>query len=299
LRGANSNNFDDNSNSVHGYAHRTLAVLSITLLFSTVGISLPSLVAVAAIGSPEGVLRLSHWVCIVLLVFSAVVLLYIIKKWRRYSRLDDQQFSERLKLGPITSTILAIITLGVLCFQSYSLALSIQPVSMNWGITRTFAGAVLLPVATQASSHITSARQTLNLSLFFSLTSLVTRCLSLVLWVAPLLVMISWGLSTLRSSPLEDFLSLDFGVVPIVTVLLSAVFHVFISTAGIRLINSEDSYKSVDTADDDDDEDEEDSLGGSSARRKREHAGKSIVWLIGAAMLALYVIMVIVFFYHP
>jgi len=191
--------------------------------------------------------------------------------------------------------VLGVLTIATLSFQSYTISQIIQSVSMNWGITRTFAGAVLLPVATQASSHVTSVRQTLNQSVLFGMVSQVSRSISLVLIVAPILVLVSWILSAVNSRSLsyDESLALDFGVVPVVIIIVSSVFHVFVSTVGVHvLITDETSNPNTSGGADDD----EDSLGGSSASRNHH---RSIVWLIGAALFTLYLIVVIVFFYHP
>lgn len=296
LRGSTKQGTTDDNyfNSIHGYAQRTLAILSITLLLAVIGCSLPSLVALADIGSTEGVIRLSRWVSICLFVLSCFVLAYLIKKWPKYSKLDNQQFSEQLKVGPIMVCVLSILTLAALGFESYSVSLVIQSVTMNWGITRTFAGAVLLPVATRTSAHITSVRQTLNLSLLFSVTSQISASLSLILFVIPVLIMVSWVLSAAHLIPYDESLSLDFGLVPVVVIIFASLFHVFLSTTAMRLIANESSILVELNKDDDD---EEDSLGGSSTREQQ--GGQSIAWLIGLAMFTLYLIIVIVFFYHP
>jgi len=186
----------------------------------------------------------------------------------------------------------------------YGLAHVIASVSLNWAFTRSFTGAILLPIATQASTHITSSRQTLNLSLYFSLSSLHLRSLSLIYLVLPLLIFSSWILSDLPApsgmlSP-REVLSLEFGVVMMVTLIVAVVLHVFIGMAGLQLTSGQISPESDHTPTQyDDEEDEEDSLGGSSTRqRHNERGARRLVWAVGASMLVLYLIVVIVFFYH-
>jgi hypothetical protein len=114
-----------------------------------------------------------------------------------------------------------------------------------------------------------------------------------------------------------DALGLDFGVVLIVVLLLAVILHVrfyekfptklgcksvlilivqvFLGIAGQHL-STPDRSGSSDSPEDDD---EEDSLGGSSTRQRHGEKARKFTWPVGALMLVLYLIVVIVLFYHP
>jgi len=103
---------------------------------------------------PEEVARLSAWGAIIILIFATVLI-----------------------------AIVAEILTG-----------TIQDVTVIWGISQTFVGMILLPIAGNAAEHYTSVVMAIKNKMTLSLGVALGSSIQIAIFVIPLLVLISWGL---------------------------------------------------------------------------------------------------------
>jgi len=210
------------------FNHPINNILSSILITAVLALFIPGYFDFAKLGSKEGILRLSRWESIVLFLAGIVFSIFLARNWNQLY--IGSGYEERSKLKLVTSIFVLIVVISLICFESNEVAKVIRTVALDWGLSDTFIGTILLPIVTQSATHISHIRHTLSDSLSVGVSNVFSNSINLAIYVAPLFVLFSWSVSSLSED--KPAMGLNFGFFHIITTLFSILSVKFVSMDG-------------------------------------------------------------------
>lgn len=145
-------------------------------------------------GNVSGVLVLSRWLSIVLLISG---LCFAFFKYSNSAFFEKSNYQEGEKLGLVGSLIGLIIATFFVGFEYYLLSISVLDVGTKWGLSTSFLGAVVIPIVTLTPTQIILFRHSLKGSLQAAIEEIHIKTIELLLVVSPLWALLSWAVNTI------------------------------------------------------------------------------------------------------
>jgi len=150
-------------------------------------------------------LTLSHGTAIMLLI---IYVLYLIFQLVTHKQLyeeggDDEQ--EEAQMNCATALIVLVVSTVIVGICSEFLVGSIEFIVVEWNISETFVGLILIPIIGNAAEHLTAVtvawKNKMDLAIGVSLGSSI----QIALLVTPILVLIGWGVGQPMSFFFQTF----------------------------------------------------------------------------------------------
>jgi Ca2+:H+ antiporter len=172
-------------------ANGSMLVLTVAALLVPAALVLTS----PAQAAPAAVMRLSHWVAIVLLAVYAASLVFSLRTHSHlYTGSSHGEGVEEPKLPlPAAIGLLVLATVAV-AVESEFLVGSIEHVTHAWGLSEFFIGVILIPVIGNAAEHLTAVTTAMKNKMDLSLGIAIGSSIQIALLVAPLLVLVGWAI---------------------------------------------------------------------------------------------------------
>lgn len=187
------------------------------LTLAAIALVLPAAFQVAQGTTPEGLIRVSVAIAIVLL---AVYLLYLVFTLVTHSALfagshePEEHAKAPASVGRAVA-VLAVATVGV-AWMSEIMVGAIEPTAHEFGLSKVFVGVFVVAIVGNAAEHATAISAALKNRMDLSLSIAIGSSIQVALFVAPVLMLLS-----LVIGPKPMDLAFPAGLV--LTVLLSAV----------------------------------------------------------------------------
>lgn len=139
-----------------------------------------------------------------------------------YDSEDEEEDEAQLSL-PTAILALAIITITVACCSEF-LTGSIQELSKSSGLSRSFIGIILLPIAGNACEHITAVMVAVKNKMDLAIAVAIGSSIQIAIFVVPFVVLVGWAIG-------HNF-TLDFDPFAAIVVTLSVIIANFCSSEG-------------------------------------------------------------------
>jgi len=160
------------------------------LVISTISLLIPA-AYVASTNDSDTILSVSHGTAILLFIIYILQLLFQLVTHRDlFEDANEAEEQPSLKLG-FAIGVLVVIT-GVVGMSAEFMVDALEETGEAWGLTDTFMGLILLPIAGNAAEHVSAiiaaSKNKMNLAVGIAVGSSI----QIALFVVPLLVMIGW-----------------------------------------------------------------------------------------------------------
>eukprot|EP01128_Nolandella_sp_AFSM9_P004620 TRINITY_DN2097_c0_g1_i1.p1 TRINITY_DN2097_c0_g1~~TRINITY_DN2097_c0_g1_i1.p1 ORF type:complete len:497 (-),score=121.66 TRINITY_DN2097_c0_g1_i1:87-1577(-) len=199
-----------------------LETLSSIILALLIPVISPAMFTLAKVSSAEGVIRLSRWLAIVIILAGVGVGVYLIRNRHLFMVPSKYRPERAMRLGGVV-VVFCIVSL-VFVVEAFLFASSLLPTSQKYGLSSSFGGAMVVPLLSQISTSISSIRHATHGSLPSSLkVNLLQSIISL--FHQAVYCLISWPLSV----ALHQFTTLTLSV-PIVFVMAIVVSSILTKT---------------------------------------------------------------------
>lgn len=140
----------------------------------------------------NGVLMLSRWLSLPAFVAGICVHVFRYQRTRDQSFFEKSNYSDGEKLGLIVSLFGLVLATVMVAFESYLLSISALDVSVQWGLSESFLGGVLLPLVSLLPCLVIVYRHTMRGSLQAAIEMVHLWSLDLLLLAMPLWCILSW-----------------------------------------------------------------------------------------------------------
>lgn len=203
---------------------KTVAGINSTMLvIAVIGLFVPAVFArsLGAGHDPE-VRRLSDGVAIVLIIIYGLSLLFFFSHPEEGTGpvVEEEQF--HTGWGPPRAAGVLLVTAGATAWVSEILVGELEPTIKAWGVSNVFAGVILVPLVGNIAEHLVGVQLALRNKMEFSLVVSVGSSLQIALFVAPVLVFLSYIVGQpmdLVFTPLE-VATVAFGVIMVTLIAL-------------------------------------------------------------------------------
>jgi len=153
----------------------------------------------------DKILQVSRGSAIVLLIIYGLYLFFQLKTHKEFYQDDGEEEEEaEMTLAFAISALLGVTVLVGICAEY--LVDSIEGVTEQWGISKSFVGLILLPIVGNAAEHLTAVSSAWKNKMDLAIGVSLGSSQQIALMVTPLLVLIGWCISqpmTLYFQPFE------------------------------------------------------------------------------------------------
>jgi len=195
-------------------------VVSMIMITSVFTFLLPSLFSYSTGQAAEslGIIRLSHWLSIMLLITYLIFSLYNIQHYKKLKNSHDKSND----IGIIFSLVLFVLFSLSLAYISYHFSDHIDNISLSWKLSNTFIGMIMIPFA----SNLGKILEYIKVSLqengnHYNAINISLENIYITLFGYPIILIFSWILFDNKS------MSLTFKFFEIVVTVLSLFFFEF------------------------------------------------------------------------
>lgn len=142
----------------------------------------------------NNLLHISYGTSIVLLVIYVLYLYFKLKTHKRlYKTLSKNEKEENeAHINIIASLILLIVMTVIVIFSAIFLIKSIDGVATSHGISKTFIGMILLPIAGNSVKYTTSVKNAIHDKMDTTINDSFGSSTHVALFIIPLLVILGW-----------------------------------------------------------------------------------------------------------
>lgn len=174
--------------------------------------------------SKTGILILSRWTAIVLLVVYVMYLVFQLKThsylFEESSEQENDGTEEQRVLTPVAAGIvLLLITVAVAVCAEY-LVDSIDSIVTTFGLSKTFIGLILLPIVGNAAEHVTAVVVAYKSKMDLAIGVAIGSSLQIALFVTPFLVILGWVMDRDMTLHFDPFETITFFLSMLVVTLL-------------------------------------------------------------------------------
>eukprot|EP00198_Chlamydomonas_reinhardtii_P007601 XP_001696938.1 CAX family of cation antiporters, membrane protein [Chlamydomonas reinhardtii] len=174
------------------------------LMLACIGISIPSAASMLLVTDPalraDWILDVSRGTAVIMLICYACYLTFQLKTHSELFKGDDDDAVPMMTVGTSIGALTVITAIVAVC--SEFLTDSIEEVSAHTGISETFIGLILLPIAGNACEHLTACIVAMRNKMDLSMGVAVGSSIQIALFAIPFAVVVGWATG-------HDF-SLDF-----------------------------------------------------------------------------------------
>jgi len=114
------------------------------------------------------------------------------KKGEKGEKAEEEEEEEIPKLSLWGAVLLLLIVTVLVAVLSEFLVSSIEDVTVEWGVSETFVGVILLPVVGNAAEHVTAVTVAYKNKMDLSVGVAVGSSVQIALLVVPVLVLLGW-----------------------------------------------------------------------------------------------------------
>ena len=206
---------------------RNIAGINSTMLFIAVaGLVMPAVYDLTVFGTltheDPSVLKLSLWTAVVLIVIYLVSFLFTMKTHKALFMMQDEEAIPGMTVRSAV-TGLTLSTL-IIAYFSEMMVSEIEHVTKTLGITELFMGVIVVAIIGNAAEHSTAILMARRNKMDLAMTIAVGSSTQIALFVAPVLVFLSWMI--------DRPMSLVFNGFEIAAVILSVIIVEMISSDG-------------------------------------------------------------------
>jgi Ca2+:H+ antiporter len=165
------------------------------LLLAVLAFSVPTIMALSPLQTPEPILQISRMSAVLILISYCAYLVY-----QLYTHNGDFQDKEccgeedgtSSTMNIRASTSLLFLTTVLVATCSECVVGCIEGVVAEWGVSQAFIGVVLLPVIGNACEHVSAIRMSLHEKPILAIGIAVGSSCQIALFVIPLSVLLGW-----------------------------------------------------------------------------------------------------------
>eukprot|EP00276_Gloeochaete_wittrockiana_P007522 CAMPEP_0184644768 /NCGR_PEP_ID=MMETSP0308-20130426/1423_1 /TAXON_ID=38269 /ORGANISM="Gloeochaete witrockiana, Strain SAG 46.84" /LENGTH=376 /DNA_ID=CAMNT_0027073471 /DNA_START=1 /DNA_END=1128 /DNA_ORIENTATION=+ len=174
-------------------AGTTSSLLSLTVL----GVLLPAAITAGGGESTpaltEEVLKISRYTSVIILfMYFAFLYFQLVTHKDSFESVEDEETADVATMSlPAALFLLCAVTVLV-SFSADYLVGSIEAVSEEWGLPRTFIGIILLPIVGNAAEHVTAIIVAMKNKMNLALAVVIGSSLQIAMSVIPVLVLAGW-----------------------------------------------------------------------------------------------------------
>lgn len=164
-----------------------LAVLTLSIPATYMGIT-----SWDADKEEKEILHVSHISAIVLFVMYLCFLLFQLKTHQHLFLSDDDDEEDEPTMTLFGALFLLALTTAIVSLEAEFVVDSIERVAESWGLSDTFIGIILLPIAGNAAEHVTAIKVAMNNKMDLTLGVVVGSSTQIAVLVVPVLVLLGW-----------------------------------------------------------------------------------------------------------
>ncbi|KAG2439186.1 hypothetical protein HXX76_004550 [Chlamydomonas incerta] len=164
------------------------------LMLACIGISIPSAASMLLVTDPalrpDWILDVSRGTAVIMLICYACYLTFQLKTHSHLFKGEDDDAVPMMTLGTSIGALTIITAIVAVC--SEFLTDSIEEVSANTGISETFIGLIVLPIAGNACEHLTACIVAMRNKMDLSMGVAVGSSIQIALFAIPFNVVVGW-----------------------------------------------------------------------------------------------------------
>ncbi|KAJ3365489.1 hypothetical protein GGF32_009347 [Allomyces javanicus] len=187
-----------------GYYHRdqffnaTAANTSGSLLtIAVMSLLVPAAFVTSQPDSPlvqDNLLSISHGIALIMLVIYGFYLWFQLSTHASLYAPEAEQESEEQQVSLVFAGSLLLLTTVTVAINSEFLVSSIEGMTEEWNMNKSFVGLILLPIVGNAAEHVTAVTVAMKNKLDLALGVAIGSSMQIALLVIPILVIIGWAI---------------------------------------------------------------------------------------------------------
>jgi Ca2+:H+ antiporter len=175
--------------------NRTAATMSATLLaLSAIGLLVPAVFHWVTAGRSNAEDGLSLEISIVLFVTYCLSLVFALKTHKDLYHGDHGDHAGAITMKPKSAAVVLVVATGLVAWMSELLVHAVEGASRSLGMTEVFVGVIVVAVIGNAAEHSTAVLVAMKNQMDLSYHIAVGSSMQIALFVAPLLVFLSYAM---------------------------------------------------------------------------------------------------------
>jgi len=180
----------------HQKFNRTAATMSATLMaLSAIGLLVPALfhwVTLGSAGTAEK--NISLEISVVLFITYVLSLVFALRTHKDLYQGSHEKGEEGVGMRPRTAGIVLVVATGLIAWMSELLVHAVEPASKSLGLTQIFVGVIAVAIIGNAAEHSTAILMAMKNQMDLAYHIAVGSSMQIALFVAPVLVFLSYGM---------------------------------------------------------------------------------------------------------
>ncbi|KAJ3372064.1 hypothetical protein GGF31_002326 [Allomyces arbusculus] len=213
-----------------GYYHRdqyfnaTAANTSGSLLtIAVMSLLVPAAFVTSQPDSPlvqDNLLSISHGIAVIMLIIYAFYLWFQLSTHASLFAPETEEESEEQQVSLLFAGFLLLATTIAVAINSGFLVSSIEGLTEEWNMNKSFVGLILLPIVGNAAEHVTAVTVSMKNKLDLALGVAIGSSMQIALLVIPILVIIGWAIGQPMSLYFQTFDTTVLFISVLITVFL-------------------------------------------------------------------------------